>query len=491
MPGIIPPSPSSPQIIAARKQRAAEAARAAAVAANSGTKLVRLSPLDKAAAAVTGGVSVKTPAGSTTMNVRGLQQMLKNQGYDIAVDGTLGPQTLRALQNWGMSHQLTGAESAALSHAAKGELPTVPLKINDWNQRFGQTPSKSFVPATKTNAAKLTGTGPGGSAGTVDLTGLQKMLTQPGSFIPTQEANFGTMIDPKTADAIAGQQYDAQIAAAQRLVNQDPLQAAMNQKDIGGWYGQVMDALNTATGRDSAAETAGISSITDAGKSILASLGGSANLGAADVGTTATNDANTLKAMGVAQDQYNTDMAPILAADRANQLTNQKNKDALQLANDRATLSALQGQRGDALTAAQAQIDQANNALAADRAKTQIGIQQSNNQLAQQGYNNALGLAQAQIAAEMSGLKLQAEKGLANSRAGTFDGASPSQKYQAYANAMASLYDPNTKQKLNLTPQQAQQRVQSILSGYGWQAAPGTPAGNFAAGIVSTWQTAG
>jgi hypothetical protein len=140
--------------------------------------------------------------------------------------------------------------------------------------------------------------------------------------------------------------------------------------------------------------------IGDAGNALVASLGGSANMGSADVAA-ASQDANgTLAALGAAEDQYNNDLAPLLAAERASQLVNQGNKDTAQTQADQLNLENLQGQGGQAKVASQANIDQENNALAQGRAGMLLNIKDANNQLAQQGFNDSLALAQADRGAD-------------------------------------------------------------------------------------------
>ena len=451
------------------------------------------------------GQPVKLPGGETvTLNVRALQSQLRKDGYDIKVDGKLGPQTLSALRDYykpgSESHMSNGLQQVLRGGPLLGTRnPTA------WNKRFGTPDTRS--PAYRTPAAK-----PGGS---LDVHGndvtaqyappgqdvnlsdphQQEQMVAAMKSIPESLAKFGSMINPSTADAIAGEQFDPQIRESQLALAKDPLQAKMNAKDIAAWYGQALKALATAGTRDTAAEHAGVSSVGDAGKALVASLGGGANAGAGDVASASQNAEGTLAAEQVAQDQYNNDLAPLMRGESAGMLTSQANKDAAQQRADQLALENLQGQRGQAETTAQADITDRNNALAAQRASFLEGIKKDNNAMAQQGFQNSLALAQAQIAAMMSGLKVQ---GLQQKTAGTnlkytqpFLAASPSIKNQAYQQALGSLYDPTTKQKLNLTPQQAMTRIQSVYSSFGFHPAPGTPSGAAAAGVLHAWQTAG
>lgn len=477
---------------------------ARARAANDAKKTANIAPnakplkTDSPVATLTGGKTVHTAAGDVSLNVRALQNQLIKAGYKIGKpDGQLGSVTLSALRDYlqpGPDHPL----GAGLSTALKGGAITGARDPAAWNKHYGTN--------RLTPMRNPTGTGGSLDSAGNDVTGQYappsqdvnldpqtKMAANLGTPISEQIANYGTMLDPKMADAIAGQQFDPQIREAQLTLAKDPLLAAQNQKDIGSWYQQVLDSQQTAAGRDTAASTAGVGSMTDAAKALVASLGGSANMGAGNVAAAGQNGVDTAAALGSVQDQYNNDLRPILQNEKAGMLTNQSNKDTALSRADQLALENFQGQRGQALTAAQMQIRDANNGLAGNRANMLVGIKGQNNALAQQGFTNSLSLAQAQIAAMMSGLQIQTAQAKAGKAANPsgFMYASPTTKNSAYQQALASLYDPTSHQKLKLTPQQASTRVNSVLSGFGWQPAPGTPSGQFASGIVNAWNTAG
>jgi hypothetical protein len=457
-----------------------------------------------------------------TVNVSSLQKQLASAGYHIPADeaGKLGPMTKAALADY-LQPSAQHPIGTALRTALAGTVITGKRDPTTFNLRFDKN-DKTPSPYKKVNVDSATGnivTDPGAN-GTVDLgtpglspatqSLISEALAKVGKNIPTSLAQFGAQIDPATADAIAGEQFDPQIREAQLALARDPLQALQDTKDIKSWYGQAIDALNTAAGRDSAASKAGVNSIGDAASAIVASLGGSANPGAAEAGAAGDNAANTLAAMGTAQDQYNADLAPLLENEKASQMVNQSNKDRAQEQADRVALENLQGQRGQAKTAAADQIRSENNSLAQARAQmlagilgdnnslaqqrlsNVLGIKQANNAAAQTNFSNALSLAQAQIAAMMSGLQVQtAQAKLGKTiNPNSFAYASPTVKNSAYQQAAANLFDPNTNQPLNLTPQQAQLRVNSVLAGFGWNPAPGTPAGQFGANIVNAWLAA-
>jgi hypothetical protein len=447
-----------------------------------------------------GAVDVLTGHSSSAVNVKGLIAQLRSAGYDLPAGATtLTPTVLSALRDF-----VQPSAGHELSPALENRLSGAPITGNrnpaKWNQRFGTASTKSlaFRPNTGPGGA-LNGQGAdvtpqyAGADGTVDLSGPAGLATNVGTKIPLGLANFGKMIDPATADAIAGAQFDPQIAESKLVLSHDPLQALQDTKDINSWYQQALNSLDTAAGRDTAGEQSGIKSIQDATSALVSSLGGSANAGAGLAASAGQNASGTLAAIGAADDQYNNDLSPLIKAEQAEQALSQTNKDKNQQQSDQVALENLQGQRGQALTSAQDQIRQENNALAQARAQESASIRGSNNSLAQQGFSNALSLAQAQIAAMISGLNVQTKSATLDKalHPNAFLNASPTVKDAAYQQALGSLYDPTTKQKMNLTPQQAQTRVSSILAGFGWNPAPGTPVGQFASGILNAWQTAG
>jgi hypothetical protein len=427
---------------------------------------------------VTGGTSVSTPTGNLTLNVRGVQQMLRNAGYNITVDGQLGRQTLQALQNWSMQggHQLTPAETSALHSLAPGAQLPKPVGVSDWNARFGNSPAKVYPKPTNTNASTLVNGNPNADpSGSVNLTAADQLSNMTGTPLSSSLSQFGTLFTPQDAQAMAGQQYDAQIHDAAINAQRDPVQAATNEQDIKDWYGQAINALKAATGQDTAATNAGVSSVNDAAKAVVASLGGSANPGSADAAVAGQNAANTLQAMGVADTQYQNEAAPILQAEAAQQLTNQKARDTMQQQNDQATLANLEGQKGQALTTDQMQLDSSNATLQQARNAMAMQIAQYNNGLTQQGFQNALGLADAKIAAEMNNVKIQdmlASANYNNARAmhyGTPGAAlSPSQLTDVAKNVLSGLTQAGmiSGNKLAVSPGIANAMASRIAAGY-------------------------
>lgn len=454
-----------------------------------------------------GNTVVHAPGQTLYLNVRALQTQLTKDGYKLKVDGKLGPQTLSALEDYYRGSQnMSPALKQAMANAHALDNINGTRNPAAWNKKYGENRLKPMLAPQTANGKSSPNTTLDSSgvpqaaavdAGNqmIDTSGLQNQANDIANTTPISEqlANFGTMLGKGTADAEAGQQYDAQIRDAQLALAKDPLLAKQHSADLNSWYDQVLGSQKTAAARDAAAGAAGVSSISDAGKALLASLGGGANLGAGNVAAASQNATGTQQALQTAEDQYNNDIAPILQNEKASMLTSQANADTNQQQQDQYALSTLQGQRGQAVVADQANVDQANNALAQAREQALLGIKQSNNSLVQQGFNNSLALAQAQIAAEMNGLQMQntAAKTAATLQKtnNPFLSLSPTQKNSVFQYVMGRLYDPNTGAKLNLTPQQASTRVNQALSSYGFNPTAGTPSGQFGAQIVKTWAT--
>ena len=357
-----------------------------------------------------------TPA-AHGVNVRGLQMFLRHKGFDVTVDGHLGPETKSALRD-AIDKGIMKNPTLAETHLIQGLHGQVlgPKAFDTMIHNAGRPPFLQHPIDSKGNTA---GNAMGGlnagaaglgssSSGFVNDKGTTKALkAATGKAIPSADANFGQMFDVnKMADAMANEQFQPQINDAQLTVNRDPAQAAQNEKDVQDWYNQVLAAQGNAANADTAATNAGVGSINDATKALVASLGGSANQGAGEAAAAGQNGASTLQAIGNSQSGLDQELAPILAAQAAQQKTNQANIDQTKQANDQQMLSDLQGQRGNAETTAQMQLMSANNSLDQARNAALMNILQYNNSLGQQKFQNELGLTDAQIAAAMNGVSM-------------------------------------------------------------------------------------
>lgn len=197
-------------------------------------------------------------------------------------------------------------------------------------------------------------------------------------------ADTATILPRSMADQIAGAQYDPQIREARLQQNRNAADEAQAQRDIGSWWNQVQGEQKTAATRDQAAGAAGRSDVSNLVQSLQNILGGSR--GAGVVGASGAADLTALAQTSQAQDQYNQDVGPILAAQRASDQTRQQaiaSQNAEKLA---AQLVDLQGARGQA------------------KSKALMDVIGANNQSRQQNFQNRLALNNAALAAQSLGL---------------------------------------------------------------------------------------
>lgn len=221
------------------------------------------------------------------------------------------------------------------------------------------------------------GGGPKGGGNNVDLSGLQNIATKLGVILPRS-----------FADKLADLQFGPAIHQAQLGLDNQHAQDAQSLADIANWYGQVQGEQKTAAGRDAAIGSGSVDHLKNAVASIVQSLGGGANGGAAEVGAAGADKVGLLSALAQNQDEYNSDIAPLLAQESAGAKSRQAaiNSQADQKA--QSALTDLLGQRGNAVASNLMQIIQANNATK------------------QQGFQNKLALEQANEAALMAGLNV-------------------------------------------------------------------------------------
>lgn len=339
-------------------------------------------------------------AASGNHSVRAMQAFLRKQGYDIAADGVLGPETKSALQDW---HKGRGQRNPAQWNNSRQRAS---ILSREPHPRTSAGPfDKSPAPTASRGAPAPKHKDPAGMSGLGSLSGNPDV----GALIPGSAANFGQEMNPKDAEALAGLEFDPQIHELAVEQAKQPRQAAQDQADIKNWYGQVLGSEKTAAGRDSAINQAAQASVGDATSGILASLGGAANAGSGLVGAAGADARGTLAALGSAQDQYNQDIQPLLANERAG-VSAQEMARQSQLAQDLAAkIAEARGQKGQSVVQHRMDITQANNALDESRANAGIGIRQANNALLQQRFNNRLGLQQAAIAAQVSGVNAAAK----------------------------------------------------------------------------------
>lgn len=456
----------------------------------------------------------------TALNVRGLQQQLAKMGYKITVDGRLGPETLSALRDaTGQANEPLGKFKTEL--ATPNFLTNLAKNATGHPQMWDKTHVDVQAPYRKTttnpdgtsstsgaSSTPFAGTPTGGSsAGTVNYSPLSGLVTKTGRMLPASLAQFGQMVNPSTAQDIAGAQYDPQIAAAQLQLQLDPGQFAQDLKDIGSWYGQAEGAQQAAGKAVAGMGTAAVGSMGDAAAALAQSMGGNANMGGANIASTGQNAIGTEQALANAANTYETNMGPLLKAEQAEQSVNQQNKNATQALTDRQALASLQSAKGQATQAALAQIIGQNNSLAQARASMEASLAQNNNALGQQNFSNQLALLNSMAQAQSLGINTQYKQAELNNLASEIQSRTQKNDLPAYAanhpftyyqqhnpqflskvaqTARTALYDP-TGVKASLTPQQAWDLIKSVYVSNGMAPNPGTPSYNAGQGILNAW----
>jgi hypothetical protein len=322
--------------------------------------------------------------------IRAIQQFLRNQGYNIPVNGKWEGYTESAVKNW---HKGKGKRNPGLWNKAVG-LAATPAKGTDVGT--GAAPSGGGTPSG----------GGGGNPGLDSFDPYSLAVGDPGvnRGLDVKLANGGaSLIDKSFAERLAGLEYDSQIRHGQIQQERQGRDQEQALHDIGQWYGQVGKSVDTARGRGITANADGRNSILAATKAIVASLGGGANAASGIVGSMGASDAATLGAMGTAESQYLADMQPLLASEGAGAKTQERARQTM-LAQDMANnLSSLRGERGAAKGKYEFDILQANNGIRDNRLSRLLELQQYNNTARQQNWTNELSAEQARIAAMLSG----------------------------------------------------------------------------------------
>ncbi len=242
---------------------------------------------------------------------------------------------------------------------------------------------------------------------TVDFSGIDALNPATGRMIDPAMAQKGAkLFGPGVAEAQAGMQFDPQILGLRDLANKSPLDTAQHVKDIGSWYGQVLSSLKTAGERDAALQSAAVNETTENTADIMSALGGSANAGSGLVGAAGAEAAGTLGALGLAQDQYNQDLRPLLEAEAAGQKVREQAAGSARLSDLQLQIQAALGQRGQAQVVNQFGIDQANNQVLDNRAQRAMEILQANNNARQVNFQNKYGVETTKLGAQVSGAKV-------------------------------------------------------------------------------------
>ena len=409
-------------------------------------------------------------AGTVNIRIPGVPHAFKNRDALIKFLKN-SPGYVEKQRGWLNTHRRDAMHAAGFQ-VQKGKLTKYvqPKDRPIIDPKGKAAPDKAAWAASAAPVAEDTGTG-GFEIPTVDFSAIDKLNPKTGVIIDRREASKGAkLFGPGAAEAQAGLQFDSKILNLRDQALRNPLDTAQHTKDIGSWYGQVLSSLKTAGERDSALQKAAVDETVANTGVIAGAIGGAANEGSALVGAAGAEAAGTLGALGLAQDQYNADLAPILEAEAAGQKTREAAAGSSKLADLKLQIAAALGERGQAEVANQFGVDQANNQILDNRAAQTMQIIQANNATRQTNFQNQYGVETTKLGAQVSGAQVAGdlaetairEVGDAASAAAK-KGPKPwastpaSQKTYAYKNFTGELagnlkaYQANPKLLLNYT----------------------------------------
>lgn len=340
----------------------------------------------------------------TRSQVLATQNRLYSAGYHVARDGIMGPQTRSALA------AQRARQAASAWNARNARSVAVRTATKATNSRSTIRTRTNYRPPTRGhNARGKAGSGSGGQ-------NSQDNSSSGLDYIDESMANQGgSPMDPNAAADQAAAQYQAALAAAQQQLGQNRADRTQHLADIANWYGQVLSSKDTAQGRNKEASAQGVQSVRDATNAIVASLGGAANQGSPLVAASGNNDANTQQALGTAEDQFQTDLTPILQSEKSGQQVSEGSRMDRLAADIQSQMMDLQGQQAAARAQAIDQANQYNSGLQQDNLANLMKIREYNNNLDQQAWDNQLKAAEANAALKMSGQKLNLTRRNTNS----------------------------------------------------------------------------
>lgn len=367
------------------------------------------------------------------MPVKDRQAFLKNRGYNVKIDGKSGPQTFAAA--WAYQHKMKPAQYNKLpkswhqqiwdTHAphpkvtpgksrpvSKGITATMVRNTNRsiaTAQRQGKlgpdprtgktaappkrTPPKKVAPPKRTTKPIIP---------TVDPTGglYTGMDADVGDVIAPKLGNTQTLLDAdQYANVQAGLEFDPQIYQTQ--VDQATLaaQAPKNLEEVQRLYAPVL-ASQAAGTQQNAAMSASTAAAQDAFvQGLVSSLGGSANAGAGGVAQSGVDSSALIRSLGAIQAGTDANMATNLQTEQAQQVQQQRSKDADRAAALASQMVSLRGQRGAAAAAARLDALKYNNDARNTNFENAEHIREFNQGTEQQNFQNRIAAQNAIIAA--------------------------------------------------------------------------------------------
>lgn len=204
-------------------------------------------------------------------------------------------------------------------------------------------------------------------------------------------------------ESLAGtDEIDRSVNVLKSMVEQNTRDTEARIGDIDRWYGQVQTSLGTAAARDKAIDAASLASIKDVAQGVVGAIGGEANPGSGMAAQAGVQGADLIAAMGNAQEEYNADVAPLIAAEAAGQKAQTSRESDRRAQELNLQIGDVESGRDTALADARLKLAELNRGLSSDKFQALLGIRQANLGSAQQMFENRLGLGQARQAAVLA-----------------------------------------------------------------------------------------
>lgn len=262
-----------------------------------------------------------------TGRIKAAQQFLKAQGYDLALDGKMGPQTASARDAYrkGQSPESLAAWWRRKIAANQAATAREQAKANPVTRAQG---------GTKAPKGGVAGASTGGSLFGDLISQAMESLIDPGSY----------------AAAGAGYEFDPLIADLQSQIDRAPGEAAMHQQNIADWYNQVEGRRAEMQGANDTVIQGTVNNQQSAVEGFINAIGGSSNPGSQGVAQQGSIDVAGLQGQGLATQTFDRDMAAVLALQGAESKVNQQRVDQMTLEDLRNELSGLKKGKGQLLT---------------------------------------------------------------------------------------------------------------------------------------------
>ena len=303
-------------------------------------------------------------------SVRAMQQFLRAHGYNISVDGVLGPQTKAAAANWrgARNPRAWNAGNVRVDDPNRTNSPT---SHNNQRNQPGQSPNNNIKPQDAGHTK--------GIQGSIKTVGVGRGLLSNNAIDPNVYAR--AMVDSKYGPILgelARQEAEARTAGESHLAQ------------AGGWYDALTGNI-AARGAETNAEMARVqNTIGSVAPGIMSALGlGADSAAAPDIAAEGSMQADYQRSIGASQSAFSRDLASVADLQRVSALQGIQGDTSN-------TLREIQGQRSDAIAA---------------RGNEYTGAAQDARVLAQQmqgdQLKNRLALFQAQLAAQTAPLEYQ------------------------------------------------------------------------------------